>query len=119
MLHPAIPLTQTVGVIALDSVGAGRGPRLLYTAIEREIPLAWPVEVGAMQLGRRARYEDDDRDGWRTLFGAAAIPTLGFTWERARDDAYVPSDTVDGIDVDKLAASGEVLTLTASWLAGR
>ncbi|MCP4593763.1 MAG: M20/M25/M40 family metallo-hydrolase, partial [bacterium] len=83
LAHPAIPLTRTVGIIALDSIGAGRGPRLLYTAIEREIPLAWPVEVGAMQLGRRARYEDDDRDGWRTLFGAAAIPTLGFTWERA------------------------------------
>ena len=117
--HPAIPLTRTVGVIALDSVGAGGGPRLLYTAVEREIPLAWPVEIGALQLGRRARYGDDDDDGWQTLFDAAGIPALCFTWERSGDDAYLPSDTVAGIDADKLAASGEVLTLTASWLAGR
>jgi len=116
--HPAIPITQTVGVIALDSVGAGKGSRLLYTAPEREIPLAWPIETGASQLGRRVRYMDDE-DGWQTLFGAAGIPTVRFTWERAEDDAYLPSDTVDAINVDKLASSGEVLILTASWLAGR
>jgi len=117
--HPAIPLTQTVGIIALDGVGAGRGPRLLYTAPAREIPLTWPVEVGAVQLGRRVRYEDAVEDGWQTLFGAAGIPTVRFTWERAGDDAYLPGDMVEGIDVDKLASSGEVLTLTASWLAER
>ncbi|MEE9616497.1 MAG: hypothetical protein V3T90_05775 [Anaerolineae bacterium] len=53
------------------------------------------------------------------VFGSTGIPTVKFIWDEAERDFYVPTDTADHIDPDRLAFSGEILTLISSWLASR
>jgi hypothetical protein len=117
--HPAIPPTQTIGVIAADSIAAGEGYRLMYTTREQDTELTWPLETGATHLGHQVRRSSSGGDGWPALFRVAGVPTIQLTWERAEDGFYLPSDTVDNIEVDKLTTSGEILTLAVSWLASR
>ena len=59
------------------------------------------------------------REGWHTLFSGQAIPTVKLTWAEAEGLAYRLTDTVDAIDPDRLANSGETLTLAVAWLAGQ
>jgi hypothetical protein len=117
--HPSIPLTQTVGVIALDSVGNGRGHRLVYHGIHgSDLPLVHRIEVGTAGLSRRAQRRVSTGEGWHTHFSSAGIPTVKLIWDEAERDHYLPTDTLDSIDLERLALSGEVLTLSVSWLAG-
>jgi len=117
--HPAVPLTQTVGVIALDSVGNGRGYRLVYHGMqESDRPLVHRVEASTAGLSRRAQRRVSTGEGWHAFFSSAGIPTVKFIWDGAEGDYYLPTDTPDHIDPERLALSGEVLTLSVSWLAG-
>ena len=70
-------------------------------------------------MGWEMRQQEEVREGWHAPFSRAGIPTLELIWERAESYFYLPSDTADSIDVDRLSSSGEILTLTISWLAGR
>ena len=118
--EPPIPLADTVGVFALDSIGAGEGYRLLFWGTrERDLPLVWQIETGASQLERRVWRRGSTGEGWHAAFAEAGIPTGKFIWDRAEEDFYVFSDTVENIDADTLATSGEVVTLAVSWLSGR
>jgi len=118
--HPAVPLTRTVGVIALDSIGGGRGYRLLfYGTQDHDLPLAQRLEAAAARLDRRAWRRGSTGDGWQALFNSVGIPTLKLIWDKAESDFYLPTDTADRIDLERLASSGEILTLTVSWLASR
>ncbi|MCK4314272.1 MAG: M28 family peptidase [Anaerolineae bacterium] len=119
LAHPAVPLTQTVGVIALDSVGNGRGYRLLFYGTREDLPLVHRVEAGTAELNRRAQRRISTGEGWQTLFSSTGIPTVKFIWDEAERDFYMPTDTADHIDPDRLAFSGEILTLISSWLASR
>jgi len=119
LAHPAVPLTQTVGVIALDSVGNGRGYRLLFYGAREDLPLVRRVEAGTAELNRRAQRRVGTGEGWQTLFGSTGIPTVKFIWDEAERDFYLPTDTAERIDLDRLAFSGEILTLVSSWLASR
>ena len=130
--HPAVPLTQTaagldlvgdldlVGVIALDSVGNGRGYSLLfYGGQVHDLPLVYRIEAGTAELNRRALRRVGTGEGWQALFNTAGIPTARLIWDEAERDFYLPTDTADRIDPDRLAFSGEILTLATSWLAGQ
>jgi Zn-dependent M28 family amino/carboxypeptidase len=126
LANPAVPLTRTVGeprivgVIALDSVGGGDGYRLMFHGTkEHDLPMIQRVEASAAELSRRAWREGNTGDGWHEPFNRAGIPTTKFIWDDAEEDFYQLTDTADAIDIDRLATSGEILTLTASWLAGR
>jgi Zn-dependent M28 family amino/carboxypeptidase len=120
LAHPAIPLTQTVGVIALDSIGNGRGYRLLYYGTPgHDLPLIHRIEAGTSALNRRALRRVSTGEGWHALFNSAGIPTAKFIWDEAERDFYLPTDSADYLDSDRLAFSGEILTLIASWLASQ
>jgi len=120
LAHPAVPLTQTVGIIALDSIAAGRGHKLLfYGTREHDLPLIQRVEASAVQLDRRAWRRGSTGEGWHTAFNAARIPTLKLIWDEAESTFYLPTDDVDNVDLERLASSGEILTLVTAWLASR
>jgi hypothetical protein len=116
--HPATPLTQTVGVIALDSIGNGRGYRLLfYGTRENDLALMYRIETGTAMLNRRAQRKFEVGEGWHALFNAKGIPTAKLIWDGAERDAYLLTDTAENVAPDRLAFSGEILSLAASWLA--
>jgi Zn-dependent M28 family amino/carboxypeptidase len=116
--HPALPLTRTVGVIALDSIAGGDGYRLLFHGSrEGDLALVQRVETAAATLDRRAWRRGNVGQGWHTAFHAAGVPTVKLIWDEAEEVAYLPTDTADNIDPDRLATSGEILTMTAAWLA--
>ncbi|MGD1991620.1 MAG: M20/M25/M40 family metallo-hydrolase [Anaerolineae bacterium] len=120
MDHPALPLTRTVGVIALDSIAGGRGYRLLFHGSrEEDLALVQRVETAAATLDRRAWRRGSVGQGWHDAFHAADIPTVKLIWDEAEEDFYLPTDTADNIDPERLATSGEILTLSAAWLAGQ
>ncbi|HIE39365.1 MAG TPA: M20/M25/M40 family metallo-hydrolase, partial [Anaerolineae bacterium] len=120
LTHPVVPLTRTVGVIALDGVGGGRGYKLLYYGTrEHDLPLIQRLEAGAALLDRRAWRRGSTGEGWHAAFNAGGVPTVKLIWDEAERDFYLPTDTVDRIDPDRLASTGETLTLTVAWLAGR
>ena len=120
LVDPAIPLTRTVGVIALDSVAGGRGFKLLFHGTrEHDAPLVHRIDAAANRLDRRAWRRPGTGEGWHEPFNQADIPTLKLIWDRAEDDFYSLTDTADAIDLDRLATTGEILTLTTAWLAGR
>jgi len=116
--QPVIPLTRTVGVIALDAIAGGRGYSLMFHGTkEHDLPLIQRVEVSAAQLNRRAWREGNTGEGWHKAFNAAGIPTLKLIWDDAESDFYSLNDTAAHLDRERLANSGEVLTLALSWLA--
>lgn len=120
LAHPALPLTRTVGVVALDGVGGGRGYKLLfYGTREHDLPLIQRLEAGAALLDRRVWRRGSTGEGWHTAFSGQSIPTVKLIWDEAERDFYLPTDTADRIEPDRLASSGEVLTLMVAWLAGR
>ena len=120
MAHPAVPITQTVGVIALDSIAAGKGHKLLfYGTRDHDLPLIQRVEASAAQLDRRAWRRGSTGEGWHTSFNSARIPTLKFIWDGAEGTFYLPSDNAANVDPERLASSGEILTLVTAWLAGQ
>ena len=120
LADPAFPLTQTVAVIALDSIGNGQGYSLMYYGTpQHDLPLVYALEAGSAQMPRRAFRRTATGEGWHVLFNAAGIPTAKLMWDGADQDLYLPTDTVENIDPERLGFSGEMLTLVASWVAGR
>jgi hypothetical protein len=114
-------MTRTVAVIALDSIADGEGYRLWVRGdTDSDLPLTHRIEMSALQLGRQAWRKGPTREGWHALFTSSqAIPTVKLTWAEAEGLAYRLTDTVDAIDPDRLASSGEALTLALAWLAGQ
>jgi len=109
-----------VAVIALDSIGNGRGYSLMYYGTpQHDLPLVYVLEAGSAQMPRRAFRRTATGEGWHALFNAAGIPTAKLMWDGAEQDLYLPADTAERIDPERLGFSGEMLTLVASWLAGR
>jgi len=118
--RPLVPLTRTVGVIALDSLAGPRGYKLLIYGIQdRDQPLVQSMELSADQLDRRAWRRSNAVEGWYTLFESVGLPTVKLIWAEAEEDFYLPTDSADSIDLEHLASSGEILTLAISWLASR
>lgn len=123
---PNVPLTQTVGVIALEAIAGGGGHKLMFHGTrEHDLALIHRFEAGYPQLERRAWREGNTGAGWHTPFNGAGIPTSKLIWDEAEEVGagqprpYLPTDTADLVDPDRLASSGEILTLVVSWLAGR
>ncbi len=119
LTHPILPLTRTVGVVALDGIGNGRGFRLQYYGTpSNDLPMIHAITAGTAELNRRAWHKVDSGAGWQTRFGERGLPTTLLIWDQAERDFYAPTDTAAAIDPDRLAFSGQILTLAVSWLAG-
>jgi len=115
---PAVPLTQTVGVISLDSIADGGGYRLWFRGDrDRDLPLLHRLEISASQLDREAWRRGSTDEGWHALFTGEGIPTVKLTWAESEKSAYRLTDTAGAIDLERLANSGEILTLGITWLA--
>jgi hypothetical protein len=105
-------------VIALDSIGGGRGYKLLFFGTpEHDLALIHRLAASAAELDRRAWRRGSTGEGWHAAFNGAGIPTVKMIWAEAERDAYLPTDTADRIDLEHLGASGEVVTMAAAWLA--
>jgi hypothetical protein len=117
---PVVPLTRTVAVLSLDSIADGTGYRLWFRGDSaRDLPLTHRLEVSASQLGREAWRKGATGEGWHARFSQQAIPTVKLTWAESESLVYRLADTVDAIDPERLANSGEILTLAAAWLASQ
>jgi hypothetical protein len=117
---PIVPLTRTVAVVSLDSIADGEGYRLWFHGDnDRDLPLTHRFEVSASQLDRRAWRRGATSEGWHSFFGRQAIPTVKLTWAESASLAYRLADTADAIDPERMANSGEILTLATAWLAGQ
>lgn len=117
---PMMPLTRTVGVVSLDSIADGEGYRLWFRGDrDRDLPLTHRLEVGASQLDREAWRRGSTNHGWHALFSREGIPSVKLTWAGSEELAYRLTDTVGAIDPERLANSGEILTLGVAWLAGQ
>jgi Zn-dependent M28 family amino/carboxypeptidase len=117
---PTIPLTRTVGVVSLDSIADGEGYRLWFRGDrDTDLPLIDRFEVSASQLNGEAWRRGSTDEGWHALFSREGIPTVKLTWAESEELAYRLTDTVDALDPERLANSGEILTLGVSWLADR
>jgi hypothetical protein len=116
---PAVPISRTAAVIALDTIADGEGYRLLfYGDGEEDLPLIHRLDVGTTQLGRDG-WRRGGVDGWHALFGAEDMPTAKLMWAEAEEGFYRLDDTAEAIDPERLANSGEIVTLVSAWLAGR
>lgn len=116
---PALPLTRTVGVIALDGLGGGTGYKLLfYGTREHDLALIQPMEAGAAQLDVRTWRRGSAGEGWHEDFRTLGIPTTKLIWDEAERGFYLPGDDAQGIEIDRFADNGQILTLLLSWLAG-
>lgn len=119
LADPTVPLTRTVSVIALNSIAGGRGYKLMFHGTrEHDQPLIHRIDAGVAALDRRAWRRGNTGEGWHEPFNQAGIPTVKLIWDDAESDFYSPDDTAEAIDLDRLANSGEILTLIVSWLAG-
>jgi Zn-dependent M28 family amino/carboxypeptidase len=117
---PIVPLTRTVAVMSLDSIADGEGYRLWFRGDgDTDLALTHRLEVSASQLGREAWRKGASNEGWHTLFSRQAIPTVKLTWAESEGLAYRLTDTADAIDPQRLANSGEILTLALAWLASQ
>jgi Zn-dependent M28 family amino/carboxypeptidase len=118
--HPVVPLTRTVAAISLDSIADGAGYRLWFHGdADKDLPLTHRLEVSAAQLDREAWRKGAVDQGWQELFARRAIPAVELTWAESEDLAYRLTDTADALDPERLANSGEILTLAVSWLAAQ
>lgn len=117
---PTMPLTRTVGVISLDSIADGGGYRLWFRGDrDKDLPLTHRFEVSASQLDREAWRRGSTDEGWHTRFSREGIPTVKLTWAESEELAYRLTDTVGALDPERMANSGEIVTLGLSWLARR
>jgi hypothetical protein len=120
LADPVVPLTQTVGVIALEAIAGGNGHKMMFHGTrEHDLGLIHRLDAGYAQLDRRAWREGNTGEGWHVPFNEAGIPTSKLIWDEAEEDFYLPTDTADQIDLNRLATSGEILTLVVSWLTGQ
>jgi hypothetical protein len=115
---PVVPLTRTAAVISLDSIADGEGFRLWFRADgDTDLPLTHRLEASATQLGREAWRRGATDEGWHELFSREGIPTVKLIWAEAEGLAYRLTDTPDRINRERLANSGEILTMGAAWLS--
>ena len=115
--HPTYPLTDTLLVLELDTVGAGVGYYLdVHTERGKSPTLSYVFNNGAEQLKRRVSMEAYQDDGGHAPFHDNDVLAALLTWNDARH-LRTPQDTVEEIDLPKLATTGEMVSLALYLLA--
>ncbi len=114
--HPSYPLTATVGMLQLDMVGAGSDVLLIDSGgIVADQSIA-----AAGTLGIAARAESMGSSDHVPFVQAGVPATLYIWWDGTTPGViyHVPEDDVNGIEVARLQAAGQVadlLLLNLSW----
>jgi uncharacterized protein len=107
--HPRYPLDQTMAMIQLDMVGAGSDT--LY--IDGRNALGEEMTALAQSMGLPAELADVGRSD-HAPFLEAGVPACLLIWFGPGDslpEYHRPADTAASIELDKLAASGQLANL--------
>lgn len=116
--QPAVPLSQMMGLLELDTAGASRG---YYLNLEGdkdglESQMMFNLRLAADLLERRESPAAYKGGSTHATFRARGIPSVLLFWPDA-DYIHTPQDAPDTLEPQKLATAGEVLTLAAMMLA--
>lgn len=115
--NPTVPLENMIGLLNLDSVGGGPGPRLVGEG-SWENAGSWLMALNASNtlLEGRLRLELPSVGSEQQPLAAQAVPTVLLTWQDAGDENW-PDVIANEIDPVKLDNGGRILTLTVMALA--
>ncbi len=113
---PFSPLAEPLGVLILDQVGQARSYYLTWDGdAGREGRLLAALELAAELVDRRASPGQYHGVNSHQPLQETGIPAVLLFWPNA-DNVHQPEDTPDALDLTRLAATGEVLTLALSIL---
>jgi len=109
--HPLLPLTDTVAMLQLDTVGGGDGYYLeAQGGGAREGLLVFNLQVADEwvdgRLALRSRWDQSDQ----IPFHEAGVPALLITWREASEDNW-PVEIADEVDPYRLGVTGWMVTL--------
>ncbi|MBK9050169.1 MAG: hypothetical protein IPL78_04350 [Chloroflexi bacterium] len=112
-----MPLENIIGLLNLDSVGGGPGPRLVGEG-SWDSAGSWLMALNAANtlLDGRLRLELPSAESAPQPLAAQAVPAILITWQDA-GDANWPDVIAHEIDLVKLSNGGRILTLTVMALA--
>lgn len=116
---PIAPVTQTLGVLNLDTVGASDGYYLTLAGTDaHEGPLLSSLLLAGDLLSRRVTSGRTELNSLGTdeVLRGLGYPTVQLFWPDARN-LNTPLDTPDTLQADKLATTGEVVALASLLLA--
>jgi hypothetical protein len=115
--HPAYPLRDTVDLIQLDEVGAAKGYYILVPGDDtQEALILAHLDNAARQVEGRLTFERYRASSDQDPFHRRGVPALVLTWDEPLN-RYVPDDTPDTLDLQKLQAMGRVVALTMMTMA--
>lgn len=109
--NPTTPLDNIIGLLNLDSIGGGPGPRLVNEG-SWELSGNWLMSFNAANtlLDGRLRLELPTTSGDHDPFLAQAVPSLALTWQDA-GDANWPDIIANEIDPVKMGNAGRIIAL--------
>ena len=115
--NPTVPLDNIIGLLNLDSIGGGPGPRLVNEG-SWELAGSWLMAFNAANtlLDARLRAELPTTGGDHEPFLAQHVPSLLLAWQDAGDVNW-PDLIANEIDMTKLRNSGRVIALAVMALA--
>src|SRR5690606_36207709 len=108
---PTVPLESIIGLLNMDSIGGGPGPRLVNEG-SWELAGSWLMSFNAANtlLDGRLRLELPTTAGDHDPFLAQTVPSLALTWQDA-GDANWPDSIANEIDPVKLGNAGRIIAL--------
>jgi Zn-dependent M28 family amino/carboxypeptidase len=115
--QPALPITNTIGVVVLDGVGGGDGHRLMAQGVwEREGLLLFGMEQADGVLDGRLRTNLPANQSDDIPFRAAGLSTMFLTWTDASEENW--SDAyADEVELSALATTGRMTMLALMSVA--
>lgn len=115
--NPTIPLENVIGLLNLDSIGGGPGPRLVGEgAWDGAGSWLMALNAAATLLDGRLRLELPTTGGDHEPFAVQGVPIVVLTWQDT-GDANWPDTIAHEIDPLKLGNAGQILTLAVMALA--
>jgi len=115
--NPVFPLQATVAMIQLDTVGQGKGFYIIVSGDEKQdASILAHLENAAPQVEGRLTFDKYVGTSDHRSFHERGVPAVMLSWERP-DHMYLPEDTAESIDVNKLEITGRVTALTLMTMA--
>lgn len=115
--NPTVPLNNIIGLLNLDSIGGGPGPRLVNEG-SWELAGNWLMAFTAANtlLDGRLRSELPSSGGDHQPFLEQHVPALLLAWQDT-GDANWPDLIASEIDMTKLRNSGRIIALAVMAIA--
>lgn len=111
LVQPALPITDTMGVVVMDAVGGGDGHRLMAQGVwEREGLLLFGMEQADGVLDGRLRTNLPANQSDDIPFRAAGLPTMLLTWTDASEENW-SDEYADEVELSALATTGRMTML--------